>query len=247
MVAPSHDPEDLILDRRPILEELAVAHAHDDVAPSDQLAIPLPVALDRRRPGMPLHAVEFKDQAFADEEVDATDSRDHDLAPAPDASRPQSEPSERLQPGFCCGIERSENATPPRRPLQGGHHPFHRHQPELSHGVGDHDRVAPGQALDRAPEGFVDGVDEAVASTLVRPVDADAGASSNGVSSCRSHMQQAVFKRPRTVESQRGDAADHCPGPHGSHQVGMRRRHRVPAPTDPAKRSVSSRAPDGRR
>jgi hypothetical protein len=68
------------LDLEPALEDLPVGEAEYSESESAEPSVPSPITFVIRCPFMVLAAIDFDHQACSDEEVDATDSVDADLA-----------------------------------------------------------------------------------------------------------------------------------------------------------------------
>lgn len=111
MLLAADEYEQLLLDRRPTLHDLAVRSPHHEIAESQQLTIARTVALEV---GVPLPTVELEHQSIADQQIHAPDARDGDLSPHPDPEAAQRQPRDGFDAGFGASVAEGEHAATPR-------------------------------------------------------------------------------------------------------------------------------------
>ncbi len=174
VLASANERENLYLDEPPLVHHLSVTGADHEVATCHQGSIARSILLEIV---VPLAAVHFEDESVADQEIDATDPVDHNLAAYPDVAAAEGEARQRLDPRFGVPIVEGQQSATPRGGEKDADDIVGRQDPTIDDGIDDDDGRSQVQALSGESERrcwFVD--PQFPVETLVSPVQSSVGA-----------------------------------------------------------------------
>lgn len=202
----THEGQQVALDGEPVIDDLSVREAHDEIAGGGELPIALAIGRMRSPIGVMLGAVALDHEAVADEEVDAEPSDPH-LRADPDPSRSEPQPHHALEAGLGCVDADEQRADPRRRGGAPALELVERRHASMEERVGHDDDVLVRAAPQQPPECRLDVVDRA--RHRRRGTEQAAAVGSSVAATSPPHVSAAQLRGdPRATETQRAAAGD---------------------------------------
>jgi hypothetical protein len=219
---------------------LPIRDPKHDVAAPGKFPVPRTIPFEGIPIGMPFIAVGLDDQPFADQEIDATNAWNDDLAPHADAQSSEREAKHGLYSRLRTRIHERECSASSWCPGKGARDGGHRQDAAVREGVGDDHQLPQAETVGRGGQRLLRGV-ESGPYTGCRPVQARARNPRDLDPGGDSHMHSEGHWDPATVESEGAETGE--PSAHSARGDEVRGSAGCRVPS--ASRPLQSPARDG--
>lgn len=213
----------------PAMHNILIGQPNHQKPQPDRDSVPGTVRLVLRQ--VVLTAIGFDDEAIADEEVDAPDTRNLDLTLQSDSGGPQSQSDHRLRTRLASGVAPlgEVKACKPRR-CHNRSRFRHVEDPLVQHRVQHDDQPLPVETVRRRRRRDLNGVDRIESRRIQTVGMARANSGTRPACSCRIPDVQLGIGNPDMTQAQSRHATQYTPGGDGADDIRVGGRTGVPTP-----------------